>query len=112
MEKDRYIGPSGKTDDLRKSIMKNSGSILNPFTLSDKQRANIMSALAEFIVDQKMSFNLVENSAFRNLYRTLKINYELPSRSTLVWTIKNEYEAMRLKFVLALDLFRVIFLLL
>lgn len=97
LEKAHSIGSNGNTDDPRQTIMNKSGSIKNPLPLCDMQKANIMSALAEFIDDQKMSFNSVYTSAFQNFCRSLNIDYKIPSLFTLFRAISNKYEAMRLK---------------
>lgn len=66
--------------------------------LDDETKENILKQLVSYIICNKEPFNLVENDKFISFCKSLNKNYEIPSRSTLVRAISDDYNINYSKF--------------
>ena len=84
--------------DSNQSTILGDGTLSLRHSISEESKAEILSSLVDFVVDNKQPFHVVESKSFKKFCQKMNNNYALPSRHTLVRSIEDEYAAALEKF--------------
>ncbi len=92
------IHRNGKTGHPLQCTLDASGRIINPMALDHETKALMTKSLAEFIVDDKQAFRLVESRSFAPFCKNMNRHYVLPSRQSLVRAVHDAYRHALVEF--------------
>jgi BED zinc finger len=84
--------------DPSQTTIGDGGKLRRICMMYDETKAEILSSMVDFVVDNKQGFRVVESPSFATFCKTMNKYYELPSRRTFVRAIHDEYTACLLKF--------------